>query len=622
MHKKFCVWDTDSKPELKMYFSYIFWNQSFDIENFNFSIPKFVEDRADQLKFQYLELIYDLGNVLCDDKTVIEHLKIRKNFSCWWMTLLVEKSNWAKTPEITNIIKLMALEIFLEENQCTELFIKSDNQELIHAIKMLCITKEIDLCILPNKERVSLKNFMSSLRPSMPKVLKGLIWLFREVMYSMPFILMGYKNWIMSKHKYIFVTYFSPSELKKFNLNYFNSSFWGPLPKHLTDNKVPVNWLYLPTRKVSFLKTLKTLKKLNNTKNDLHNHTAIVSFLDWKVIYKSLQDWLLVSKKHSKIKNMLQPRCGIYWPLIKKDISRSLLDTELLNELLFLSLFEKISSLSLGQNKIIYLSENQPWEYALIQSFKARDSELIAFAHSTIRYWDLRYFNDPRSYLNTSLNSLPKPNFLAVNGTNDRSLMCKFGYPLGSIKNVESLRYLYLKNVSKTEINNKNKIKTLLVLGDFLEKDTVHMLCFLKHPEVQETLKNFNILIKPHPACFLSNKDIKGINAKLVNSDLVKLIPISDIIFTGNVTSAAVEAYQLNKKVISVLNNKILNMSPLRGIEGVTFVSDERSLNSALLKIEKTHLQHNKFNYLNLDNNIKNWRQLLDFNSQDINKSN
>ena len=54
-----------------------------------------------------------------------------------------------------------------------------------------------------------------------------------------------------------------------------------------------------------------------------------------------------------------------------------------------------------------------------------------------------------------------------------------------------------------------------------------------------------------------------------------------DIAFTSSVTSAAVDVYSAGLKVISALDPESLNL-PLRGVEGVRFVSSSDMLREAL----------------------------------------
>ena len=131
----------------------------------------------------------------------------------------------------------------------------------------------------------------------------------------------------------------------------------------------------------------------------------------------------------------------------------------MVSSLFYLSLFESIKNDCNPECKIVYLYENQPWESGLISSLKSKKRKLIGFAHSTIRYWDLRYFNDKKCYEGDGIYSKPSPDHYAVNGINDKSMMIKFGYLSEGIYEVESLRYLYLNDVISKFQKIKNQRK-------------------------------------------------------------------------------------------------------------------------------------------------------------------
>ena len=117
MQKLICIWDSEDKPEIDSNYAVVFWNKAHTISNEFFSISEILESYSDKLKSEYLDFIYHLGNSKIYGKSVIDILQIRDNLSFWWMTLLAEKSNWAKSPNITNILKLMALRIYISNNE-------------------------------------------------------------------------------------------------------------------------------------------------------------------------------------------------------------------------------------------------------------------------------------------------------------------------------------------------------------------------------------------------------------------------------------------------------------------------------------------------------------------------
>ena len=81
------------------------------------SLPLKVEEKATQMKREYLRWVYDLGRYKIRGKTLVSHLKVSDDFSFWWMTLIAEKSIY-KSPSIYQIFKLRILEQLYRERGC------------------------------------------------------------------------------------------------------------------------------------------------------------------------------------------------------------------------------------------------------------------------------------------------------------------------------------------------------------------------------------------------------------------------------------------------------------------------------------------------------------------------
>ena len=136
MHRKsdLLVWDLDNQSDDKVP-DVIYWSSYTSSESDGiFSIPQLVEQNSDHLKAKYLRLIYEFGEAKVNGKRIIDHLIIRQNFSYWWMTLFAEKCNYAKSLQINNIIKLMALEKWLQENKYQKLKLVTANDELAMSV--------------------------------------------------------------------------------------------------------------------------------------------------------------------------------------------------------------------------------------------------------------------------------------------------------------------------------------------------------------------------------------------------------------------------------------------------------------------------------------------------------
>ena len=131
---------------------------------------------------------------------------------------------------------------------------------------------------------------------------------------------------------------------------------------------------------------------------------------------------------------------------------------------LFLNLFEQVLKSQSYQKMGFYLLENQAWERALIYAWKASGhGDLIGVQHSTVRYWDLRYFSDFRNYERKNCNDMPIPDRVALNGKVSITAYRDGGYPENMLVEVEALRYLHLAEALKiSTINgeqNTNEIR-------------------------------------------------------------------------------------------------------------------------------------------------------------------
>ena len=154
-----------------------------------------------------------------------------------------------------------------------------------------------------------------------------------------------------------------------------------------------------------------------------------------------------------------------------------------------------------------------------------------------------------------------------------------------------------------------------MVLGDYLAENTNCQMRILE--EAYPSFSNDVILaVKPHPNNCLDPKDYPSIKMDITTNSLPNLLAKYDIVFTGAVTSAALDAYYSNIPVISVLEPRHLNMSPLRGLRGVYYINTAKELTSALNTIlTNQNSVFPKQNYFFIDSSLIKWQRLLLSNS-------
>jgi surface carbohydrate biosynthesis protein (TIGR04326 family) len=582
-----------------------------------FSIPHLVEQNADYLKAKYLSLIYEFGEAKINSKRIIDHLTIRQNFSYWWMTLFVEKCNYAKSPQINNIIKLMALEQWLKENKYQKITLVSANKELAMSVSQLAKRLLIDFEWQKNQISKSHISAAKKVFHTVPNIIKSAIWLMHYLISNWALKGVGVKEWRKATGTTTFVSYLFNLVPESTKVGQYESRYWTKLTDLLDDNQHSTNWLHiyvedslLPSSK----KARDLIKGFNCKKNGNQVHVTLASFLTVSLIFSTLKDWYKVFKFNKLVRKQIQQSSDYFWPLFIKDCQDSMAGIPAMSNLLYFNLFEKAMSELPIQSRGCYLQENQGWEFGFISAWRSagHKNNLIGFPPSAVIYWDLRNFFDPRTYENKDSCSLPLPDFVGVNGEVSKNIYLDGGYPHQDLLEVESLRYLYLSNFSELQTKRKDDIskgKTVLVVGDYLRENTYKQLDVLSSA-LSDVEQPVRYIIKPHPACPVNMADFPNLFGELSTKPIQELLRMSDIVYSSLITSAAIDAYCAGLPVITLLGGKTLNMSPLRGSKSVYFVENSGDLSDAINTIEVTDWNQ-KGNYFYLDSGLPRWQKWL-----------
>jgi surface carbohydrate biosynthesis protein (TIGR04326 family) len=194
-----------------------------------------------------------------------------------------------------------------------------------------------------------------------------------------------------------------------------------------------------------------------------------------------------------------------------------------------------------------------------------------------------------------------------------KEMYLKSGYPKNNLVEVEALRYLHLiDKVEQNKINHSELIDNkILVLGDFVKENTVQQMQLL-NKAVKNTSKKNLYIVKPHPACPIVKKDYPEISMIITNNPISTIIKDCSLVYVSSMTSASVDAYCAGKPVVSVLNLKSLNLSPLKDSDGVIFVSTSKELGKVLNEIDQIQITNNKEQkFFYLDYKVPRWRELL-----------
>ena len=585
------------------------------------SIPRLVEDNAESLRARYLELIYDLGESRVNGKRIVDHLEIRPGFSYWWMTLLAEKCNFAKSSQITDAIKLMAFDDWAKTQSFHKLTFSSANHELAKCLQAWCEKRKIPFRFthkpIPKISRpVSRATYLC-----LPSVLQALIWLIRHVVSRLALCGVGVSEWKKSSAQITFISYLFnlvPSAVKD---GHYESGYWTELPDKLNKTSCKTNWMhiYIPGALLpNATEAKRVLEIFNKSSEGKQIHVTLDSFLSGGVVFHALRDWFRLAVLGFRLKKgislAINPSLD-FAPLLMKDWNCSLIGKTAMSNALCLNLFEEALKALPKQSAGLYLQENQDWEFAFIHAWRTEGhGRLIGAPHSTVRFWDLRYFFDSRSYQRTGHNDLPMPDQVALNGAAMLREYHKGGYPSSQLVEVEALRYLYLEPNGVGLLLRRKRTNgplRVLVLGDYLPSNT-HQMMLLLEKAFKSLPANSVFTVKPHPNCPIRPEDYPSLKMRVTTEPISTLLADCDVAYTSAATSAAVDAYCGGIPVVSARTPKTLNLSPLRDCEGTHFASTPEELARALIIAEAAaHSPDRMREFLIIDNKLTRWRKLL-----------
>ena len=592
------------------------------------SIPKLVEKNASSLRDRYLNLIHDFGEIKVGSSKLYQKLKLRPGFSYWWMTLFTEKCNFAKSPQITNVIRLFAFDEWAAHKpQIKSIKLVTAESELQDCLKKWCHEKKIHFECQKTEYEIDTNTGFRKLLNYFPHIIQAVVWLLKYLFDRWSLCGVGIDAWKKGSSGITFISYLFNLKSKAIRAGRFDSNYWTELSHVLDKQEVRSNWLHLYVKNTT-LPTAKSAKKLLQNFNEKYKgkqvHVALDSFMSLRTIIGTILDYFLIQRiSRSSIAtvskfptNKNQVMESLLWPLFKKDWQRSFYGIDAMHNSLTLNLFEEAFSNLPKQSVGVYLQENQGWEFGMIHTWKSNShGRLIGFPSFLCAVLDLRYFFDRRNYNKKDL-SLPMPNNVAVSGDAIKRAYVEGGYPQEDLVEVEALRYLHLDKSIKKKFRLKSsftKRRQVLVVGDYLPSNTTLQMNFLR--EIVDEISNIELTVKAHPACPIDASDYPELKFKVLNKSLSDIENRFDIAFTSSLTSASLDAYCAGLIVVSVLDPTTLNLSPLRGIKEVRFISSAKGLRHALLEERlQNDKNENRVKFFNINSSLACWKALISSN--------
>ena len=569
------------------------------LEDIEIDLFEYIDENSDYLKKEYLNIVLNIGNLKIKNQK-FKHLLEYNGHSLWEMSLINEK-NIYKNNYVFKTIKYLALKKILNENlnkKTTINFLEGDLANILRKQfrSSKVVFQKSDLSLVDKIKCIIRKSSAYNY-----------ILFFYFFVKNCNFTKKSKINF--QKKKIILFSYFTHYDTGKFFDGIFNPKQWSHLWGIIKPNSNFVQ-LFIPSKNFSFFFQVKNFLLKRKIK-DLDEKNFINNFIFFQYYKKVRVDFKKFKKKIGffQIDEVFKiNREFEFFYLINKELFISSFSGHiLLQNLLWIRVFDDLMSEMPKHSWGIFLYENQPWEKALITSWrKFNHGYLIGYSHTTINYWHLNYFNDPNYNLSEEFEKF-NPDFIAVSSEISKNFLLSQSINPKKILEVEALRYLWIADKKKQY--NKKKKRKILFLGDY--KGTINQKLIVILNQLKSNLFNsgFEITFKPHPATSVKNLDKDIIQT---SEDLEYLVNKFEYVVSSNTTSAIIEVLSCGLKTFLFKDKNNFDLSPLKNtiLDNKTnsFYTKEDLLNK--IKINKNNFDSIDYYYLNKD--LIRWKKILE----------
>lgn len=588
------------------------WTKT-DVPIGHISVPLLVEKNIETLREEYLAWVHELGESRWNGKSVRKILQLHDGFSFWWMTLVAQK-NPMKNNNIYELFKLRALEMYYLDSNCHGIVLYSSSNLLDVILRDWCIALKCSYRKVKNNKVNGALKIVDMIK-KLPFPIQAFATIAKRYWTRCRY-LKAIKSIPKDNCQATVVTYFPNIDRSLADKGMFRSNYLGILNDVFKEGDWNINWIwiYTPNDQFSFRESMK-LRDVFASGKTRDRYFFLEEFMNLRTIIKAIGYYTSIYMNRGSLRSIgkafFLPGSGVnFWRLFSHEWKNSLTGSEAIDNCLMLAAFENIAKLLAQQKWGLYLWENAPWERALNYAWeKADKGKLIGFQHATLRFLDLRFFEDSRSY---RLDNLPPllPTFLAVNGKGSRDLLEQVRYPQDKMRDVEAARYMYLLDAkTKREAGTKS---TFLAVTGYISGETRSQLKLLIEAMKTDGLRAFDaVLIKPHPDCPIGeilNDLAPEINFTVTREPLSELWHRSSVAYVANSSSASTEAAYLGVPVIVHVPENSLNFSPLLGNPQIKHVNNLRDFLDSLSSLSVVLLGDEFFC---LDTELSQWRSLL-----------
>ena len=572
-----------------------------NVGNTEIDLFEFIDQNSEVLKNQYLNIILQLSNFVINNQSLKDQLYF-KDYSLWEMSLLQEK-NIYKNRFIFKTIKYLALKKIITDN-------------INENIKIFYLESDLASCLETEFKNLKISfvgksfSFLNKINQVIKKniplhFLYFLYYFFKNCSFR------KFNDKVLIKKKFLIFSYFTHYDIKKFNEKIFYPKQWTGLWEEIIEN---ANFfqIFLPNEKLKFFFQVENLVKKKNFKN-LKKENFINYFIYYKYFLKVFRDFKVFKSKilyYNIVKKIKDSENFRYFFEINEEIFiSSFSGYTLLQNLLWINIFENLFKNLPKHDYGMYLFENQPWEKAFVRCWKKyNQGKLIGYCHTTVNFWNLNYFNI-KDYNSSDDFKKFSPDLIAVSSEISKNFIVNQSINFDKVIEVEALRYNWILD-KKKDLNDKLiENRKIIFLGDYDKNINDKLIKILKQSKDELMDLGFQVSYKPHPATKIKNI---GNKISVIKEDLEDLINNYRYIVSSNSTSAIIETLSCGINTFLFIDKNNFNLSPIKNTKIEKNVEFFFTKDELISKIENSQNSFEALEYYYLDKELKRWKKILE----------
>lgn len=536
---KVTVWgQTNCAPPPRV--DVVLWSRFADRDE-QVSLPSVIHADRSGWKAQYTDWLRQVGQSYSRTQQARDFEDNHAGLSYWWMTLPTQFTFTRDSPAY-GVMRLMALIDTLIQKQPDVVVLHGMPPDAVACVEPWCIERGIV---------VDVPEAVSCVHPSPGSgAFRARAVARRHLM--MTYARYGHATGPRSQDGPVVVDYF---DNVKPGGDRYDSQYWGSLAD-LLDGDGSTQWRHIDFRSAA-LPTSASARALARRLTTGSRHSLVQDAMSLRLLLRSLKTLRSIEsigRDAWSAVSFVEPSRDIDFRPLVADVWRDCHSgPKAAVNALDIHLMDALASTTHGP--ALYLMENQPWEMALLHSWRRHQQAPIAgFVHALARDWDLRYALPSCGPVGGAMP--PMPDQCLVGSSHEAAVLTEDGYTANTIVEVEAVRFLGAQSTPRQPTTSAGSLR-LLALGEYDEHSNELLLQALHGAD----LDGLSLIYRPHPSSRFAPAALPIGFTMSSQPTVAEALAEADAVVGMGTSTAVLSAVQSALPVIMILDPTVLDGS-------------------------------------------------------------